>query len=38
MTVEEGMKVIISGGLFSPSDNNEKEVITLPETPDCPEA
>jgi uncharacterized membrane protein len=38
MTVEEGMKVIISGGLFSPSDNNGKEVITLPETPDCPEA
>jgi len=38
MTVEEGMKVIISGGLFSPADNNEKVVITLPETPDCPEA
>jgi uncharacterized membrane protein len=37
MTVEEGMKVIISGGLFSPSDNNGKEVITLPEAPDCPE-
>jgi len=38
MSVEEGMKVIISGGLFSPSDNNGKEVITLPETPGCPEA
>ena len=37
MTVEEGMKVIISGGLFSPGDNNEKEIITLPEAPGCPE-
>ena len=37
MTVEEGMKVIISGGLFSPGDNNEKEIIALPETPGCPE-
>jgi len=38
MSVEEGMKVIISGGLFSPSDNDGKEVITLPETPGRPEA
>lgn len=38
MSIEEGLKVIISGGLFSPSDNNEKVVITLPETPGCPEA
>ncbi len=37
MTVEEGMKVIISGGLFSPADNNEKVIITLPEAPGCPE-
>lgn len=37
MTVEEGMKVIISGGLFSPADNNEKVIITLPENPGSPE-
>ncbi|MBM4236223.1 MAG: DUF502 domain-containing protein [Firmicutes bacterium] len=33
MTVEEGLKVIISGGLFSPGDDNEKETNTLPEAP-----
>jgi len=37
MTVEEGMKVIISGGLFSPGDKDEKEIITLPEAAGCPE-
>ncbi len=31
MTVEEGMKVIVSGGLFSPGDFNEKEIAALPE-------
>jgi len=37
MSVEEGMKVIISGGLFSPADFNKKVIITLPEAPGCPE-
>jgi len=31
MTIEEGMKVIVSGGLFSPSGETK---IVLPELPD----
>ncbi len=34
MTVEEGLKVIISGGLFSPADKTEEATVILPEAPD----
>jgi uncharacterized membrane protein len=37
MTVEEGMKVIISGGLVSPGNNDDLENQVLPETSAIPE-